>query len=55
LFAKVDSLGGVACLNVIESTNVSDPIPRNSDRTVLDRRAVHGYNNPRANNHSAQL
>ena len=55
LFAEIESLAGVARLDVIKSANINDPIPRNGDRTVLNGPAVHGYNNPCTNNHSAQL
>jgi hypothetical protein len=51
LFAEIDSLAGVAPLDVIKSANVDDLIPRNSDRAVFNGRAVHRYNNARANNH----
>ena len=51
LFAEIDSVAGVARLDVIKSSNVDDSIPRNSDRTVFDGRSIHRHNNARANDH----
>jgi hypothetical protein len=51
LFAEVDSVARVPRFDVIKSANVDDPISRNSDRTVLDRRPTHRHNNARANDH----
>jgi hypothetical protein len=51
LFAEVDSVARVPRFDVIKSAYVDDPISRNSDRTVLDRRSAHRHNNARANDH----
>jgi hypothetical protein len=51
LFAKVDSVAGVARLDVIKPANINDPISGNSDRTVFNWRSVHRHNNARANDH----
>jgi hypothetical protein len=51
LFAEIDNVPGVARLDVIKSANIDDPIPGNSDRTILNGRSVHCHNSAPANDH----
>jgi hypothetical protein len=51
LFAEIDGVPSVARLDVIKSAKISNPIARNSDRTVLNGRSVHCHNNACANDH----
>jgi hypothetical protein len=44
-------VSGVARFDLVKCANINDPIPRNDDRTILDRRSVHRHNGARANDH----
>ena len=52
LLAKIDNFSPVARLDLVEPSNVDNPIPFNCNRAILDRRDIHRDNDTRVDNHS---